>query len=38
MKGIERDDLDLLFDVVQHMERLVVGRTHSALLSDKILG
>jgi aspartate carbamoyltransferase catalytic subunit len=38
MKAFERDDLDLLFDVAQEMERLVLERTRSDLLSDKILG
>jgi len=38
LKGVARDDLELIFDVARGMEEIVLSRTRSDLLDDKILG
>jgi aspartate carbamoyltransferase catalytic subunit len=38
LKGIQRSDLELIFDVAREMELIVEKRTRSDLLHDKILG
>jgi aspartate carbamoyltransferase catalytic subunit len=38
LKGIKRDDLDLLFDIARQMEPVVQQRTRIDLLKDKVLG
>lgn len=38
LKGMERGDLERIFDVTDEMERILQARTRSDLLQDKILG
>jgi aspartate carbamoyltransferase catalytic subunit len=38
VKGVERADYELIFDVAREMEEILRSRTRSALLEDKILG
>ena len=38
MKGVERADLELIFDVTREMEQTLRARTRTDLLKDKLLG
>jgi len=38
MRGVERPDLELVFDVARQMEQIVRSRTRTDLLRDKLLG
>jgi aspartate carbamoyltransferase catalytic subunit len=38
LKGVERSDLELVFDVARRMEKIILSRTRGDLLRDKILG
>ena len=38
LKGVARDDLELIFSVAQEMEPIVLRRTRTDLLEDKIMG
>ena len=38
LKGVERADLDLIFDVATEMEKVTRARTRTDLLHDKVLG
>ena len=38
LKGIDRADLELIFDYTRSMENIVRNRTRSTLLADKLLG